>query len=478
MFGQAGFLWLFGHELRVLWRGSILVRTRKYVLAPVLVVALLFQAVALILGWQIIRHPLPRSEMILVANLNLFFLGVLMLSRAMTGAIDVLYGRGDVDFLLASPIPPGRVLAVRMIGVAASVAAPWVLLAGVLANAMAVFGQFWALAAYPMLLAEGLAASAAAFALVVVLVGWAGPGAARRAGHMLALVMGVFIFALGQAPRYVAPVWLGWFWHVLMPPPDAHGLAYVFGLGLLGRPGALGLSIAFSLAVFGLVWVTLDGRFASGAITASAYRPPGEQKRQSGAFRVSPFAAVFMKNLRLLARFPGVVSQTVYRSLTLVPVLMILGGKLRVGGGVEAVVPLLVFLTGQLALFFISVMVGSDESPELAASAPVSARRLRRAAFAAAGYAALLLMALPVILVLWREAGFLPVLLAGMAGVLAGNLALGFRLPIPLVRAEFGKVQNGTVLGLILGVGVSSAWALAAWLLVEPHPFAWLMVPR
>jgi ABC-2 type transport system permease protein len=248
----------------------------------------------------------------------------------------------------------------------------------------------------------------------------------------------------------------------------------VFGLGLLGVPGPLGLSIAFSFAVFGLVWVTLDGRFASGAITASAYRPAGEQKRQSGAFRSSPFAAIFMKNLRLLARFPGVVSQTVYRSLTLVPVLMILGGKLRVGGGVEAVVPLLVFLTGQLALFFISVMVGSDESPELAASAPVSATRLRRAALAAAGYATLLLMALPVILVLWRESGFLPVLLAGMAGALASNLALGFRLPIPLVRAEFGKVQNGTVLGLILGVGVSSTWALAAWLLVEPHPFVWL----
>ena len=39
MFRPAGFLWLFAHELRVLWRGSILVRTRKHVLAPVLVIA-------------------------------------------------------------------------------------------------------------------------------------------------------------------------------------------------------------------------------------------------------------------------------------------------------------------------------------------------------------------------------------------------------------------------------------------------------
>ena len=121
MFAPAGFLWLFAHELRVLWRGSILVRTRKHVLAPVLVVGLLFQGVALLLAAQIVKHPLPLPEMVMVADINLFFFGVLMLSRAMNAAIDVLYARGDVDFLLASPMPPGRVLAVRMIGVGSAV---------------------------------------------------------------------------------------------------------------------------------------------------------------------------------------------------------------------------------------------------------------------------------------------------------------------------------------------------------------------
>jgi ABC-2 type transport system permease protein len=474
MFGQANFLWLFAHELRVLWRGSILVRTSKYVLAPVLVVGLLFQGIALLLGWQILKHPLPLAELVLVANLNLFFFGVLMLSRAMTAAIDVLYARGDVDFLLASPILPGRVLAVRMIGVGLSVAAPWALLGGALANALAIFGQYWALAIYPMLLAEGFVAAALAFALVVILVGWVGPAVARRAGHTLALVMGVFIFALGQAPRYVAPERLGRFWQGLMPPPGAPGVQYIFGRGLLGQLGPLAGSLAFSLAIFLLVWATLDGRFASGAISASAYRPAGAARRQGGDFRATPFAAMFMKNLRLLARYPGVVSQTVYRSLTLVPVLMILGGRLRVGGGTEIVAPLLVFLAGQLALFFISVMVGSDDSPELAASAPVPTPMLDRAALGAAAYATLLLLALPLILVLWRDAAIMPPLIACTALVLISNLAVGLRMPIPLIRANFGKSQKGTLLGLVLGVGVSSGWSLAAWLATEAHPLAWL----
>ncbi len=475
MFRPAGFAWLLAREGRVLWRGSILVRTHKYVLAPVLITGLMFQGVALALAAQIVRHPLPPGQMVLVANLNLFFFFWLMLSRAMTAAIDVLYGRGDVDFLLASPIPPGRVLAVRMLGVAGSVAAPWVLLGGVLANALAVYGQLWALAIYPMLLAEALVVAALAFALVVLLAGWTGPKRARRAGHMLALVTGVFIFALGQAPRFMSSAALGRFWQALLPVGDARGLRYVFANGLLGQPWALALSAGFSGAVFWLVWAALGGRFASGAIIAAAYRPGGSAVRQGGAFRASPFAAVLMKNLRLLTRFPGVVTQTVYRSLTLVPVVMILAGRLRVGGGVEVVAPLLVFLTGQLALFFISVMVGSDESPELAASAPVAPALRRRGALAAAGYATLVLMALPVIGVLARDAALLADLLPGMAGALASNLALGLRLPIPLVRADFGKAQTGTVLGLILGVGVSSAWSFAVWLLVAPHALGWLL---
>ncbi|OYV25098.1 MAG: hypothetical protein B7X08_06965 [Acidocella sp. 20-63-7] len=168
------------------------------------------------------------------------------------------------------------------------------------------------------------------------------------------------------------------------------------------------------------------------------------------------------------------VSQTFYRSLTLVPVAMILLGRVHFGGGVAVTVPLLVFLTGQLALFFISVMVGADDAPELAASAPVPLEMRDRAALFAAAYAALLLMALPLLGVLWRAAALIPVLLACMAGVGASNLLLGQRLPIPLVRARFGKAQTGTVLGLVLGVGVSSAWALASWLLATPSLAAFL----
>ena len=88
MFRQAGFLWLFAHELRVLWRGSILVRTHKHVLVPVLAVGLLFQAVAFILASQIVTHPLPMPEMVMVAAVRLkLVLNVAPLVRVSTGAL-------------------------------------------------------------------------------------------------------------------------------------------------------------------------------------------------------------------------------------------------------------------------------------------------------------------------------------------------------------------------------------------------------
>ncbi len=469
-----GFLWLLRHELRVLWRGSILVRTHRHVLIPVVAVGLVFQAVALLLAWRITRHPLAEAQMLLAANINLIVLGLLMLSRGITAAIDVLYGRGDVDFLLASPLDPGHVLACRMLGIAVSIAATWLLLMGVLANGLAAFGQVWALAAYPVVLAEGLVVAAASLTLVVGLVGRVGPARARRLGHTLSLFVGLGIFVLGQAPRFVAQAKLAAFWSLLLPARGGGGAGFVFARALVGRGGDLALSLALAALVFGGVWRGLAGPFARGAISAAAYRPPGRPGAQGGRFRRSVFGALLAKDLRQLARYPGMVTQVVYRSLTLVPVLLILTGRFNIADGLVVTVPLLVFLAGQLGLFFISVLRANDLIPDLVASSPVAGAWVRRAELAASAHAALLVLVLPVLGVVARAPDLAGVLALGLAGVLLSNLVLGQRLPMPLPRPGLGKSQSGTVLGLILGVSVSSFWALGVWLLAAPNPLAWL----
>ncbi len=482
MLAAPGFPWLLRHELRVLWRNSILVRTHRHVVVPVLAVALLFQGVALLLARQValflarqqVAHPIALPTALVAANVNLVFLFILMFSRAITASIDVIYGRGDADFLLASPIPPGRVLAVRMLGVACSIAAPWLLLGGVLGNGLAAYGQYWGLSVYPMFFAEALLVAALAFAFVVALLRVVSPQAARRLGHSLALLTGIGIFILGQAPRFVPQPMVVRFWVSLLPGPHGGGVAFLFARGLLGQPAALAASLAFALAGFCAVWVFLARPFADGVITAAASRPRGRATAQAGRFRASPFAAVLVKDLRLIARFPGIFTQIVYRSLTLVPVAFILTGKFHMAGGMSAAVPLIVFLAGQLGLFFISVLAGCETIPELAASAPVPQTMPRQAAMAASAYATIVILALPLLAMLARAPRLVPALAAGVTGVLLSNVLLGQRMPIPLVRAGFGKTSTGTVAGLILGVAVSTIWSFFIWLAVAPHPLLWL----
>ncbi|HQT39273.1 MAG TPA: hypothetical protein PK231_07595 [Acidocella sp.] len=475
MFKQASFPWLLAHEIKLLWRGSILLRTSKYVLVPVIAVSVIFQAIALLIVKYLQTQTLSPPILILIANINLIFLSGLMLSRAMTSAIDVLYSRGDADFLLASPIKPIRILAVRMIGVAASVAAPWLLLAAALANALALFGNLQALAAYIIIPTLAALVTALAFLSVVSLVARTGPAKARLFAHSIALFIGLFIFALGQAPRYIAPQNLRALWLAFMPNASNINAAIWFpARALLGEFIPAVLFCVVCAFIFWLVLLTRARQFADGTISAAAYGSGPARRRGGGTFRQHPFAATMLKNLRLLLRFPGLVTQTIYRSLTLVPVTMILTGRVAIGTGPSIVLPLLVFLAGQLALFFISIIMGSEQSPDLLASAPVSPKTGRRAAYAAAAYACAIIMAVPVIGVLWREGQLLWVLLPAMGGSIICNLLLGQRFPIPLLRPAFGKTQTGTVFGLILGVSASSLWAFIAWLAVTPHPFAML----
>jgi len=157
-------------DLVLLWRGSILLRTRRRVWVPLIVTLIVFQAAAYVVAGLIVRHPVGRPEMLLAADINLVLLGALMLSRAITTVVDMLYARADADFLFSTPTAPGAILASRMIAAGLSVAAPWVMMTGVLGIGLALHGAAWGLAAAPLLLALGGLAAALAFAVVLALV--------------------------------------------------------------------------------------------------------------------------------------------------------------------------------------------------------------------------------------------------------------------------------------------------------------------
>lgn len=471
MFKPTSFAWLLTHEVRLLWRNSILLRTSRHVLIPLILVGGLFQAGGLLLAKILQAQSLSLPILILIANFNMIFLGGLMLSRALSLTIDVLYSRGNSDFLLAAPIPPVRILAVRMLGVAASTGAPWALLSGVMANALAIYGHPVALTVYLSVALVACLTSSIAFFLVVFLTARFAPATARKLSQSLALFMGILIFAGGQAPRFMPAAKLRTLWlHFLPTSRNITAAIWLPARAILGQPLPLTLASLITIIVFLLVLRSRARQFAEGTISAAAITASTNRPGANRNFPATPFTAAMFKNLRLLLRFPGLLTQTVYRSLTLIPAAIILTGHLSIKANPAIVVPLLVFLTGQLALFFISIIIGGDQSPELLSSAPVAATIGRRAAYATAGYATAIIMVLPIIGIFLREPNMLAILLAGMAGVALSNLILGNRYPIPLFRPAFGKIQTGTVFGLIIGVAVSSLWGLSAWLLVAHNP--------
>jgi ABC-2 type transport system permease protein len=473
MFKPASFTWLFAHEMRLLWRNSILLRTSRHVLIPVILVGLCFQAAAFGIAGILRAQTLSLTTLILIANLNLIFLSGLMVSRALSLTVDVLYSRGNADFLLASPLPPSRILAVRMLGVAASTGAPWLLLAAVMANALAAFGHPAALTGYITVSLIAILAASTAFYLIVFITARLPPAAARKLSQSLALLIGVVIFAGGQAPRFLPRATLQHVYLLFLPSPqNIAAPVWLPARAALGQPLPLLAAIILTLTIFFAVLHVRAQNFAAGMISTAAGSSRMAAATGAGTFRASPLAAAILKNLRLLARFPGLITQTIYRSLTLVPAAIILSGHTAIHASRAIVIPLLVFLTGQLALFFVSIITGSEQAPDLLASSPAKSETAKQAAYAAAFYATFLIMALPLLGVLLAEPARLTALLAGMTGATASNLILGEKYPIPLFRPAFGKTATGTVFGLIIGVAASSVWGLAAWFLVAPNPWA------
>ncbi len=445
-------------DLLLLWRGSILLRTRRYVWVPLIVTLVVFQAAAYFIAGAIVRHPIGRPEMLLAANINLILLGALMLSRAITTVVDMLYARADADFLFSTPAPAAAILASRMISAALAVAAPWVMMTGVLGLGLALHGAAWGLAAAPLLLALGGLAAALAFALVLALVGHVTPQAARRAGHSVALFLGLGIFVLGQAPRFLPAGEVAGFWAALLPTPGRP--ATWLAAGFLGEPLPFATSVTAVGGATVALWAMLARRFSAGALVAATHREAATQR--PGGFPNGPAPALLARNARLLWRFPGLVSQTIYRALALV----VLGFLLtHPGRNSAAIAPLLCFVTGQLAMFFISILRAGDDAPGLAASAPIGPQTARLSVMAVAGAAALSIIAVPAAVTLrLMPALALPVLAAG-AGALLSALALGYRLPMPVTRAAFGKPPIGTLMGLMLGTAAASFWAGLAWLI-------------
>jgi len=494
--------WLLAHELKLNFRA---ITGRRGGVRNLVIVAALIVLGTLFAGVPQARSlshvPVRDSAYFNVSfDLAIAVVFTLILSQTLAAATLAFYERGDLDLLLSSPIPSGRILTVRAASIAATPFLFFALFLTPIVAPLAVMGQPRWLADYLVLAAIALLAAAAGLSLAMGLFRLIGARATRTVGQLLAAVLGAGFFLISQS-RYFLPDG----GRTLFAGLTAWATSGVFAPGTLlswparaamGEPLPLVVFVAGAVAIFAGVASGLGRRFAADASVASGVGSGPIRASTRGVtvrgFGGGVFTTLMRKELRLLARDPTLLSQVLLRTLYVAPMTLILVRNAGHHGaptpGLTSAVSLaagagaVTFMAGQVAGSLAWITISAEDAPELLACAPVDGALVRRAKLAATMIPVAVLLALPLgaLLVLTPWIGVCAIFGAAAAAIASGLVNLWFEKPAP--RKAFRSRRGGSALGavaeLLLGLGwgvtaaaaaMGSIWALipaAATLLV------------
>lgn len=471
-------LWLLGCELRLTAR-QWFSRGARVVSFVIVVLALgagcAFGGVPLAL-W--LRHaPLVLAPpLVLALDLGLLVVFTLILSQTLSAAVLAFFERGDLDLLLSSPLPPGRVLTVRAVSIALTPFLWFALfLTPVLLPLALLQSASWALD-YLLLAAVALLASSAGVFIAMGLIRTIGPRATRTLGQLLAAVIGALFFLASQARNLLPDRGrsLGASFLRLGPdgPLSPQGLLAIPARAALGEPLPVLALAGGGFAIFTILTLQLGRRFADDAARAAG---SGRARRRALAPAVSdrsfgggPFLALMRKELRLLRRDPVLLSQVLLRTIYVVPLTALVvrdagggGGKILLAAGAGAIV----FMAGQIAGSLAWITISAEDAPELLACAPVPASLARRAKLVATLIPVAVLMAVPIgtLMILRPWVGFCAAVGAALSAGSSGLINLWYEKPAP--RTAFRSRRGGSVTGasaeLLLGLGWAATTGLA-----------------
>ncbi len=454
--------WLIAHELRLVWReGSRAGRALRIGALLFLLLLPVGGGIALAWQWRDVTVLPPGTIGLLAAGW--YGLLLLLLSAASMHVLRVFHDRGDLDLLLAAPLPPERVLAAKAVAVQIAVGTPMLAISLPFVLASMFFGHVGWIGITLMIAIGAALASAAAF---VIAGGLFRRWGARRARMIIQVASGVFGVSLGVAGQSAsfAPAWfrgtLDWLRQPPLPPFDWPAEA------ALGAPVPL---LAFAL----LAW---------GATRASAREAADQMGAGSAAdslslarparFGGSPARVLLDKELRLLARDPELLATVLLQMAYMIPAFgLIFAGGASPGRLAAAVV----LFAGLLAASLGWITICGEDAPDLVAAAPLPAVTVYRVKLAAACLPPLALLVVPIagIALLSPVAALVAAVLAPVAA-LCGALQQGWAAK-PQPRRAFYRRQRGSLLLALSEYALSGALSTAAVLLVAGSP--WALVP-
>ena len=460
---------LLRHELRLAWRRGGLARLGVSFPLAVLCLAVLLHLAAFGVVESLHLLRWTRADFVAASTVGLVYITGLMLMQALRQSVDVLYEGRDLAWLASAPLPLRTILRARMAAIAVSAGWLWLVIAGTMADALALVITPAALAIYPLIAALALFTAALSVTLAVFLRDIVGLRTMRTIVLAFSMLAGGSVFVGSQVRAVLAAPQRRALWRALHPHGGGlRAMLWWPAEAAMGSVAKLLVCIAVAVAMAGLAAALVERRFARGGFDNIARRVV-RRATSTPRFRTGSWRVLLAKEWRLVWRTPGLVGRALYQGVYLLPVLI---GAWR--GGSAVIAPVLaatpVFIGSELARLFMVMAMAGDQAPALAAAAPVPVRRVRAAKLIAAAAGAATL-ALPVALAigLWRPA-VLPAMLGFMLVAGAGALMIGEASVTQDRVIDLGNRPGEMFRGAVLGPVAGMAWALSTWFAVQGKP--------
>jgi ABC-2 type transport system permease protein len=475
-----GSLWLLRHEVRMYFfnagfgsrKGAPRRGLGKAGIAMWLVIAALLHAFAfaMIGALSAAEAASPQLAMGLTGMYAAAF--SMMMSSGLRSSVEVLFERGDLDLLLSSPLSSRGIFTARLAGMMIGIAGVYWFFLAPFAHVGLVTGQYRWLGIYPVLIGSAALAASLSMLLTLGLVRLFGVRRTRVVAQVLGALSGALFFLMSQvygnafgslrdqATRWLAP---------LLAPGAALGpdsVLWLPGRAILGAPlPLLGLSVA-ALAGFALTVRFTHRFFVHGvqqavSLVRVAQAPAGGVRYRFGR---SLAHAVIVKEWRLIARDPQLISQVLLQLLYMLPLCFLLlfkGGSQLPGIGAA-----LTFLCGSLTAALAWVIISAEDAPDLLRGAPCNMATIRRAKLAAVAMPALVIVSLPLLWVLARNPPAALLMLVTVVASVASSALIAMWCGRPAVRGEFKARGKGNFLSNVLETLNGFTWAGLAYLLL------------
>lgn len=476
------FLWLLRHELRLYFYeksvkdDSKKKSKRRGLGAASIIGIVIIQILLHLAAWGVLRlipsdvsHYAPKVTIILGAVLYGVF--TLLLSTSLSKSVAALFERGDLDLLLSSPIPSKTIFQVRVAGIAAGASLIFLFFFAPFAHLGLILGQFHWLSIYPTLISMAVISASLAMTMTLNLVRWLGVRKTRVVAQLLSAFVGAVFFLLSQVWGNLGKSVREGVASKLLPlfedgqALSAESLWWVPGKALLGSPLALLILCGLAVISFILVSQRLHRFFVIGVQQSTAAARPQVNQQAQEAITRKPFARglmwnVVLKEWRLIARDPQLISQIGLQILYMLPLFFVIFRKGMLAPGAAAGMTV---LSALLASSLIWVMICGEQASDLLRVSPASQQQIRRAKLIAACSPALLLILGPLLYLAISD--WLIALLTLIGSIVAmHNIALiNLWMARPADRSDFQRRANGSV-GLTLLEKINSfAWAGAVY---------------